>query len=57
MTKKPVGNVGKSYKSYTEEFRREAVRMLESEGLTASEAGRRVGDRHGKTDWSSLNVH
>jgi len=43
MTKKPVGNTGKVYKSYAEEFRREAVRMIEMEGLTTAEVGRRLG--------------
>ncbi|MFN8705605.1 MAG: transposase [Planctomyces sp.] len=43
MTKKPVGNAGKVYKKYTEEFRRDAVRMIESEGLTTAEVGRRLG--------------
>ena len=43
MTKKAVGNAGKVYKKYTEEFRRDAVRMIESEGLTTAEAGRRLG--------------
>ena len=43
MTKKAVGNAGQVYKKYTEEFRRDAVRMIESEGLTTAEAGRRLG--------------
>ena len=43
MTKKPVGNAGKVYKKYTEEFRRDAVRMIETEGLTTAEVGRRLG--------------
>jgi len=43
MTKRAVGNAGKVYKSYTEEFRRDSVRMIESEGLTAAEVGRRLG--------------
>ena len=30
-------------KSYTEEFRRDAVRMIEAEGLTTAELGRRLG--------------
>lgn len=42
MTKKPVGNAGKVYKTYAEEFRRDAVRMIETEGLTAAEVGRRL---------------
>ena len=42
MTKKASGNAGKVYKSYTEEFRRDAVRMIETEGLTAAEVGRRL---------------
>ena len=37
MTKKPVNNAGKVYKKYTEEFRRDAVRMIETEGLTTAE--------------------
>jgi transposase len=43
MTKKAVGNAGKVYKSYTEEFRRDAVRMIETEGLTTAEVARRLG--------------
>jgi transposase len=43
MTKKAVGNGGKVYKKYTEEFRRDAVRMIEAEGLTTAEVGRRLG--------------
>ncbi len=43
MTKKPVVNAGKVYQKYTEEFRRDAVRMIEAEGLTAAEVGRRLG--------------
>ncbi len=30
MTKKAVGNAGKVYNKYTEEFRRDAVRMIET---------------------------
>lgn len=43
MTKRPVSNAGKVYKIYTEEYRRDAVRMIESEGLTVAEVGRRLG--------------
>lgn len=43
MTKKAVSNAGKVYKSYTEEFRRDAVRMIETEGLTTAEVARRLG--------------
>jgi transposase-like protein len=39
MTKKAVGNAGKVYKKYTEEFRKDAVRMIETEGLTTAEVG------------------
>ena len=43
MTKRPVGNAGKVYKKYTEEFRRDAIRMIGTEGLTTAEVGRRLG--------------
>lgn len=43
MGKQSVSNAGKVYKSYTEEFRRDAVRMIETEGLTTAEVGRRLG--------------
>ncbi len=43
MTKKVVDNADKVYQTYTEEFRRDAVRMTESEGLTTAEVGRRLG--------------
>ena len=43
MSKKSVSNVGKVYNQYTDEFRRDAVAMIESEGLTTAEVGRRLG--------------
>ena len=43
MSKKSIGNSVKVYKQYTEEFRRDAVGMIESEGLTTAEVGRRLG--------------
>ncbi len=43
MTRRTGSNAGKVYRTYTEEFRRDAVRMVESEGLTAAEVGRRLG--------------
>jgi transposase len=43
MTKKTAGNAGKVYNKYTEEFRRDAVRMIESECLTTAEVGRQLG--------------
>jgi transposase len=43
MSKKSVSNVGKVYNQYTDEYRRDAVAMIESEGLTTAEVGRRLG--------------
>ena len=43
MTKTPVGNSGQVDKSDTEEFRRAAVRVLETGGLRTTEVGRRLG--------------
>ena len=43
MSKKAIGNSGKVYKQYTEECRRAAVAMIESEGLTTAAVGRRLG--------------
>jgi transposase-like protein len=43
MTKKPADNAGNVCKSYTEESGRDAVRMIEVEGLTTAEVGRRLG--------------
>src|SRR6056297_741457 len=40
MSKRPDVKV---YNQYTDEFRRDAVSMIESEGLTAAEVGRRLG--------------
>jgi transposase-like protein len=34
---------GKVYNQYSDDFRRDAVAMIESEGLTAAEVGRRLG--------------
>ena len=42
MSKKSVSNVGKVYNQYTDEFRRDAVAMIESEGLTTAEVGRHL---------------
>ena len=39
MAKKGVGN---AYKKYTKEFRRDAVHMIQTEGLTTAEVGRRL---------------
>jgi len=36
-------NAGKVYNEYSDDFRRDAVAMIESEGLTAAEVGRRLG--------------
>ena len=43
MSKRSVSNVDKVYSKYTDEFRRDAVAMIESEGLTTAEVGRRLG--------------
>ena len=43
MTKRSVGDASKVYRSYTEEFRRDAVRMIESECMTTAEVSRRLG--------------
>ena len=43
MTKRSVGDASKVYRSYTEEFSRDAVRMIESEGMTTAEVSRRLG--------------
>ena len=37
MSKSSVGNSGEVYRKYTDEFRRDAVRMIESEGLTTAD--------------------
>jgi transposase len=59
MTKKLVRETSRVYQTYTEEYRRDAVSMIESEGLTTAEVGRRLGvnpnllrkwrDKYGKT--------
>jgi transposase len=36
-------NAGKVYNQYSDDFRRDAVAMIESEGLTTAEVGRRLG--------------
>ena len=43
MSKRSVSDVGKVYNQYTDEFRRDAVLMIESAGLTTAEVGRRLG--------------
>lgn len=42
MSKRSVGKVDTVYNKYTDEFRRDAVAMIESEGLTTAEVGRRL---------------
>ena len=39
MSKRSVSDFGKVYKQYTDEFRRDAVTTIESEGLTTAEVG------------------
>lgn len=43
MSKSSAGSSGRVYRNYTDEFRRDAVRMIESEGLTTAEVSRRLG--------------
>jgi len=43
MSKKSAADGRKTCTQYTDEFRRDAVAMIESEGLTAAEVGRRLG--------------
>lgn len=42
MSKRSVSKVDTVYNKYTDEFRRDAVAMIESEGLTTAEVGRRL---------------
>lgn len=43
MSKSSAGKGGKVYRKYTDEFRLDAVRMIESEGMTTAEVSRRLG--------------